>query len=441
MIKAGKALEYLNQHMLADGLKLVMDLDKSEGSWLVDKTDNSRFLDLYTMYASQSVGYNHPRLKAATEELGRAAVIKPTCSEIFTTEMAEFMEVFSRLAMTDYLNRAFFIEGGALAVENALKAAFDWKVRRNLAQGKGEKGGKVIHFKEAFHGRSGYTLSLTNTDSVQKIAHFPTFDWPRVLNPKASFPLEGDNLARTKDLEAQALAQINQAVIDYKDDIASIIIEPIQGEGGDNHFRPQFMAELRRICDDNEMLLIFDEVQTGVGLTGKFWAHEHFGVKPDLISFGKKTQVCGVLAGPKMDEVPENVFRLSGRISSTFGGSLVDMVRCKHILSIIEDEGLVDRAAKLGRWLLEAIQELAGRFPGQVTNPRGLGLMCAFDLPDQKSQKEFIQRMFENKVLMAPCGTRTIRLRPHLVVEKAELEGALELMGQTLSRMAQPKAA
>jgi L-lysine 6-transaminase len=206
--------------------------------------------------------------------------------------------VYSRVAIPDYLPHAFFISGGALAVENALKTAFDWKVRKNFAKGYStERGHQIMHFREAFHGRSGYTLSMTNTADPRKTQYFPKFDWPRVLNPKVTFPLDEENLAQVKQAEETSINQIKQAIKDNPDDIAAIIIEPIQGEGGDNHFRPEFFAALRTIADENDILLIFDEVQTGVGVTGKMWAYQHYGVEPDIVSFGKKTVQIGIIAG------------------------------------------------------------------------------------------------------------------------------------------------
>ena len=177
--------ETLGRYILADGMDLVMDLERSHGSWMVDQRDGTEYLDLYTMYASQAIGYNHPAMLAIGDELARAAIQKPICSDIYTEQMARFMETFARVAMPAYLPHAFFIEGGALAVENALKAAFDWKTRLNLASGKDNRhADMIIHFKEAFHGRSGYTLSLTNTYNPDKIRFFPKFDWPRVVNPE-----------------------------------------------------------------------------------------------------------------------------------------------------------------------------------------------------------------------------------------------------------------
>ena len=427
--------EILGRHMLAVGMQLVMDLDKSHGSWIVDKRDGSEYLDLYTMYASQAVGYNHPKMLEISDELARVAIQKPICSDIYTVEMARFMEVFERVAIPPYLPQVFFIEGGALAVENALKAAFDWKTRLNRAGGKdGRHADLIIHFREAFHGRSGYTLSLTNTYNPDKTRYFPKFNWPRIDNPKLHFPVDQAEVQRVSEAETLALNQIRQAVHENGDRIAGLIIEPIQSEGGDNHFRPEFLLALREICTENHIIFILDEVQTGIGLTGRFWAHEHHEIQPDIMSFGKKTQVCGMLAGPIMDEVADNVFQRSMRIGSTFGGNLVDMVRCRRILEIIESDNLVDAAAKQGAYLLAELRKLQSRFSNKISNVRGQGLLCAFDLPDSEYRNRFVDQCFTNKVLVVGCGPKSIRFRPHLIVERSEIDYGLDLMARILEK-------
>lgn len=429
--------EILGRHMLIDGKDLVMDLDRSHGSWIVDQRDGTEYLDLYTMYASQAIGYNHPRMLEISDELARAATQKPICSDVYTVEMARFMEVFERVAMPAYLPHAFFIEGGALAVENALKAAFDWKTRFNLAIGKGDvHADMILHFKEAFHGRSGYTLSLTNTFNPDKTKFFPKFNWPRIDNPKLKFPVDPAEVQRVSETEARALDQVKQAIHQDGDRVAGLIIEPIQSEGGDNHFRPEFMQALRDLCSENRIIFILDEVQTGIGLTGRFWAHEHHGVQPDIISFGKKTQVCGVLAGPIMDEMQDNVFQRSMRIGSTFGGNLVDMVRCKRILEIIESENLVDAADRLGNYLLNKLQDLQSRFADRISNVRGQGLLCAFDLHDPEHKKRFVEQCARARVLVVGCGPKSIRFRPHLNISMTEIDHGMEVMADVLADMA-----
>src|SRR5262249_9190968 len=212
------------------------------------------FLDMFSMVASQPLGINHPALteESFLRRIARVAVNNPTNSDIYNPESAEFVDTFMTLAAPKSMKHLFLIAGGTLGVENALKIAMDWKVRKNFARGHTqEKGRQIIHFKECFHGRSGYTLSLTNTDPA-KTKYYPKFEWPRIVNPKITFPLEGDNLREVEKLEASALSQIKKALHDNKDDVAALIIEPIQGEGGDNHFRAEFFKALRQVCDESE---------------------------------------------------------------------------------------------------------------------------------------------------------------------------------------------
>ncbi|HSG29230.1 MAG TPA: aminotransferase class III-fold pyridoxal phosphate-dependent enzyme, partial [Candidatus Krumholzibacterium sp.] len=311
-----------------------------------------------------------------------------------------------------------------------LKAAFDWKVRKNFAKGiKEEKGHKVIHFREAFHGRTGYTMSLTNTDPT-KTDYFPKFDWPRIDNPKVTFPIE-EHLAEIEAAEKKAVDQIMKAIADNPDDIAAMIIEPVQGEGGDNHFRKEFFQELRRIADENEIILIFDEVQTGLGMTGKWWAHQTFDVRPDIMCFGKKTQVCGIAASERINEV-DSVFKVSSRINSTWGGNIVDMFRAKKILEVIRDENLVENAAKMGEYFQEKLRGLGAEYPDKISNVRGLGLFCAFDFVDGPSRNKFISDCFENGFVILKCGRKTVRFRPALNVSAEEIDKAIEIISKVL---------
>jgi L-lysine 6-transaminase len=433
MIEPQGVKKVLSRHMLVEGFDVILDPDRSLGSWFVDQRTGDRYLDFFSMYASMAVGYNHPRLVAARDELGRLAVNKPTNSDVYSTAMAEFVETFGRVAMPAELPYVFFIDGGALGVENALKTAFDWKVRKNHAAGiERDAGSQVIHFRQAFHGRTGYTLSLTNTSDPRKTKFFPKFSWPRIVNPKITFPLNEENLTRVAALEDEALWDMRQVIEQQGEDIAALIIEPIQGEGGDNHFRPEFFRALRRLCDEHDIMLIFDEVQTGVGLTGRFWAFEHFGVQPDLLAFGKKTQICGMLASRRVEEVCCHVFKERSRLNSTFGGNLVDMVRCGHILRIIEEENLIENARRQGELLLAGLQRLAGEFPDVVANPRGLGLMCAFDAPDSHARDQLVKAFFAEKLLLVGCGSRSIRFRPHLLVSGEEIGQGLDRIRKVL---------
>src|SRR6478736_3348353 len=352
--------DVLARSILADGLDFVLDIDRSSGSYLVDARTGVHFLDMFTFFASSALGMNHPALAEDPDfrgELAAAAVNKPSNSDVYSVPMARFVDTFSRVLGDPALPHLFFVDGGALAVENALKVAFDWKSRHNEARGiDPELGTKVLHLRGAFHGRSGYTLSLTNTDPT-KVARFPKFDWPRIDAPY----IRPD--ANMDELEAESLRQARVAFEAHPHDIACFIAEPIQGEGGDRHFRPQFFAAMRELCDEFDALLIFDEVQTGCGMAGTPWAYQQLGVTPDVVAFGKKTQVCGIMAGGRVDEVPDNVFAVSSRINSTWGGNLVDMVRSRRILEVIETDELFDNAAEQGAHLLDKLGELAADLP------------------------------------------------------------------------------
>ena len=218
-------------------------------------------------------------------------------------------------------------------------------------------------------------------------------------------------------------------------DIACFLMEPIQGEGGDHHFRPQFLQAMQALCHEHDALFVLDEVQSGCGMTGTAWAFQQMGVQPDVVSFGKKTQVCGVMAGGRVDEVPDNVFAVSSRINSTWGGSLVDMVRCRRILEVVEADGLIERAAVAGSHLLTLLTGLADRHPALVTDPRGRGLMCAFSLPDGATRDAVQAEMRDvEHVLLLGCGTRSIRFRPALTVSEADLEAGVAALDRVLSR-------
>ncbi|MDH3268095.1 MAG: L-lysine 6-transaminase [Ignavibacteria bacterium] len=424
--------EVIGKHMLADGFQLILDLKNSYRNKIVDERNGEEYIDFFTFFASSPLGLNHPKLISdkVREKLAFAAVNKPSNSDIYTTQMADFVDTFSRIAKPDYMKHLFFVDGGALAVANGLKVAFDWKVRKNFKKGyKEEKGLQVMHFKEAFHGRSGYTISLTNTD-INKVKYFPKFNWPRILNPKIKFPLE-KHFDEVLKLEKQSINEIKVAIKNNPDDIAVLIIEPIQCEGGDNFFRKEFFQELRSITFENDIMLMFDEVQTGFGITGKFWASEHY-VRPDIIAFGKKSQQCGIMVSDRIDEVEENCFKVSGRINSTWGGNLVDMVRSIQIMNIMEEEKIIENVVKRGEYLMSRLNEIQSKLPDLVSNVRGLGLLCSFDLPNTELRKEFRNLAEKEKLLILGCGVKSIRFRPMLNISEDELEEGLQIIEKVL---------
>jgi L-lysine 6-transaminase len=381
---------------------------------------------MFTFFASSALGMNHPELAYDDDfraELTDTAVNKPSNSDVYSVPMARFVQTFARVLGDPALPHLFFVDGGALAVENALKVAFDWKSRHNEARGLApELGTRVLHLQGAFHGRSGYTLSLTNTNPIT-VARFPTFDWPRIDAPYLRPGADIDAL------EAESLRQARAAFEAYPHDIACFVAEPIQGEGGDRHFRPQFFAAMRALCDEFDALMIFDEVQTGCGLTGTAWAYQQLGVAPDVVAFGKKTQVCGVMAGRRLDDIADNVFAVPSRLNSTWGGNLTDMVRSRRQLEVIAEDGLVDRAAVLGKRLLDDLRDVPG-----IDNVRGRGLFVAFDLPTPEDRAAAVRRLHAARVLVLGGGERSIRLRPALTIEEDDLTLAVREIAKAVAR-------
>jgi len=447
LIKAKEVHAEIAKYLPAGGEPIVVDIEKSHGPYLHDALSGKDYIDFFTYFASAPIGHNHPKMhdSAFIEKLLSVAITKPSSSDFFTTYMAEFIETFSRLAMPKSMKHLFLISGGALAVENGLKVAFDWKARKNFAllattasNGKLHPveglGSKIIHFREAFHGRSGYTISMTNTDDARKYLYFPKFDWPRVVNPKLRFPVTDEVLHEVQRVEEIAIAQIETAVRQYAGDVAALIIEPIQGEGGDNHFRPEFFKELRRLADKYEFLFIVDEIQSGMGITGKMWAVEHMGVEPDIIVFGKKAQVCGIIVGPRIDDVKGNVFEEESRINSTWGGDLTDMVRSARFLEIMQEENLLDHTTKMGELLLNELRAIEEQSNGFMSNVRGRGMMVAFDVLDKAKRDAVIESMKENGLYALKSGDRSIRFRGMLDVPRDVVEKAVRIVGQSLPK-------
>ncbi len=429
-IRPADVRSILGEHLLTDGLPLVLDLDASQGTSLIDQVTGDRYLDMFTFFASSALGMNHPGLvddEQFRADLLQAAMNKPSNSDIYTVPMARFVQTFARVMGDPALPHYFFIEGGALAVENALKVAFDWKSRWNEAHGiSPDLGTKVMHLVGAFHGRSGYTLSLTNTDP-NKIDRFPKFDWPRIDSP---YIADGREVPA---YEARTLAQAQEAFDAHPHDIACFIMEPIQGEGGDHNFRPEFLAAMQELCHRNDALFVLDEVQTGGGMTGKPWAYQHTGITPDIVAFGKKLQVCGIMAGGRVDDVPDNVFKVSGRINSTWGGNLTDMVRSRRILEIIEADDLIENAVQRGAELGAGLHWMADRHE-VIGNPRGLGIMRAITMPNRQIRDRVLTRLMEEEqVLMLGCGERSVRFRPPLTVTSDDIAEALDAFERVIS--------
>ncbi|MCH2138137.1 MAG: aminotransferase class III-fold pyridoxal phosphate-dependent enzyme [Phycisphaerales bacterium] len=426
-MQPSEVLANLARHQLVDGYPLVVDLEKSQGCWIHDGVTNEQYLDAFTCFASWPLGYNHLGFKEPGFEaaLARAAKHNLSNADVYTAEMAQFVEAFATHASPAGFDHHFWVAGGALAVENVMKAAFDWKARKlgrtdYLADCTDLS---ILHFKQAFHGRSGYTMSVTNT-LPDKVGLFPKFPWPRVHNPYCVFDHEGNICNDIEAEEAKACAEIEQALTSGDSKVAAILIEPMQGEGGDNHFRPEFMQKLRDYADTHECLLCFDEVQTGFFGSGKPWLWQHHGVAPDVVAFGKKSQVCGMYAGSRVNEIEANVFRTSSRINSTWGGNLVDMVRSRRFIEIIIEDNLMAATAALGEHVKAGMRRIAADTDG-YTNVRGMGSLLACSFADGEQRGAVLSELFNRKVIALPCGDDSVRFRLPLTMTTDEADELL----------------
>lgn len=426
----------LRAHVTGDLLDIVVDLDTGDGCRLRDRRDGTEYLDMTMYFSSAPLGHGHKGLRTPEFEaaLLRTARVKPANPDFATVEQARFAETFRRVFGDPELPHLFLIEGGGPAVENALKVAFDWKTKHNSAKGIATAGRRAMHLEHAFHGRTGYTMSLTNTDPT-KVRDYPKFDWPRISSPAVEPGPEWDS----PDLlpaEHHALREAEGALRRYGAEIACFVYEPIQGEGGDRHLRPVFLREMQRLCQEHDVLTVADEVQSGGGLTGYAWAHAALGLRPDLVAFGKRLQVCGVMGGRRVSEIENNAFREPSRISSTWGGSLVDMVRATRILEVIEQDGLLRHAERMGEMLLAELRGLADEFPNPVGAPRGRGLMCAIDFTDTATRDRAIAIAREHhRTIFLPSGPRSLRWRPALSVRPDEISDAVTALRKTIAEL------
>ncbi|MHC4908330.1 MAG: L-lysine 6-transaminase [Planctomycetota bacterium] len=430
--------ETIGRHQLADGMPIVLDLERSQGSCIHCSRTDRDFLDVFTCFASWPLGYNHPGMSepAFVDELTRAASVNPSNSDVYTESMARFVDAFGSKVTPPEFPHHFWVAGGALAVENAMKTAFDWKARKlgriDFADDVNDL--VILHFDLAFHGRSGYTLSVTNT-LPDKVGLFPKFDWPRVHSPAIGFDLDGGICNDIEAEEARACREIEAALAAHPGKVAAILIEPMQGEGGDRHFRPEFMQKLRDYADESEALLVLDEVQTGFYGTGKPWMWQHLGVAPDVVAFGKKTQVCGIYAGKRVEEVENHVFECSSRINSTWGGNLVDMVRCRKFIEIIEADDLAASITRIGDHVLSGLRSIATD-SGGFTNVRGRGSLLAFTFEDGVARDAMVHALMDRDVLALGCGPRSVRFRLPLNFTRGDADTLLERVADGVAALA-----
>lgn len=428
---------------------LVLDDDASQGVWLVD-ADGNVLLDLFANFALGALGYNHPALARVASSPGFArAAANPTSTPFVTTSSwFDFVEALERRWAPRGMAKVFCVDAGGEGVESALKAAFivHGEARR-VAAGRPanplelpadeqrrilENAGTdavVVSFDGAFHGRGLGPLSATHSKPIHK-ADLPAFPWPVVPFPANRFPL-ARHAEDNERAERASLAELERVLDAHEGRVAAVVVEPIQSEGGDRHASPAFFQGVQRLAARAGAAFVLDEVQTGVGITGTLWAHEQLALAepPDLVTFGKKMQLGGFFAKARWD------IRQFGRMYQTRNGDRARAMLAVATLQAIEDERLLEHVRTTGTHFLGALEELAARHPVLVDQPRGRGFVLAFDLPTTAVRDDFLRRTLARGVFASYTGTRSVRLRPHLITTAAQADEAVAVFDAVLAEL------
>jgi 4-aminobutyrate aminotransferase/(S)-3-amino-2-methylpropionate transaminase len=332
-------------------------------------------------------------------------------------------------------SRIVTVTTGAEAVENALKAAFAWKARRNrggagwttddlTAVMRNEQTSAnaltVLSFEGGFHGRTLGALSATRSKPIHKL-DFPAFNWPVVPFPASRFPL-AEHAAANREAEARSLQAITDVLDRQGHRVAALLVEPIQGEGGDRHASPEFFRALRRLLSGREVAFVVDEVQTGLGATGTFWAHHAWLLDepPDIVTWSKKFQLGGLFL--REEFLPAEPYR----IFNTFLGDPLRAAQANVILDVVERDRLVAHTVRSGARLVSGLVELGTRHPGLLSEGRGAGTFAAIDVRDPATRDQMLDRLRQRGVEAGGSGDRSIRFRPALVFGARHVDEALD---------------
>ncbi|KAK3953329.1 aminotransferase class-III-domain-containing protein [Pseudoneurospora amorphoporcata] len=429
--KAKEAIKELHEVFDTRSLNMLTDYQKSVGNYIADP-DGNVLLDVYAQIASIPIGYNNPVLHdaALSSAMVNGIINRPALGNFPPTDWASTLKTGILKVAPKGLDQVFTAMAGSDANETAYKAAFMW--RRQKERGgahvdftveemesamvnqvpAGSKPLSILSFKTGFHGRLFGSLSTTRSKPIHKL-DIPAFDWPQATFPALKYPLE-QHAEENAAAEKAALDEVEHLITSYHVPPAAVVVEPIQSEGGDNHASPAFFRGLRAITRKHDVLLIVDEVQTGVGATGKFWAHDHWDLQdpPDMVTFSKKAQTAGYYFGN-----PELRPNKPYRQFNTWMGDPARALLFKAIIGEIERLGLVEHTAKVGDYLYGKLEALGEKYPGQFANLRGKGqgTFIAFDNP---RRDEFLARAKKFGVNIGGSGQSAVRLRPMLIFQE-----------------------
>jgi len=397
-----------------------IDFDKSHDSYIYDKKRNRYFLDFFGLYSTLPLGYSHEIFedKSFWETLNKIARVKVTNCEIISDEGESLVRTFSRHSDMKGFEYFYFCCTGALAIEAAIKTAIDYK---------GSDKPIVISLKESFHGINSYGGFVTDRffPVSQRLNGLPILDWCiKIHNPKFIYRNNSIDAEATQAGLEQFKTEFNACLEKHgADNIAALLVEPIQATYGDNYFPESFFKLIRELCDKHNICLVFDEIQCGFGVTGKMWYFQHLGMEPDIVAFGKKSQTSGIMVKERFGKI----FKTPIRLEVTWDSDLIDLVRCEYVLRAYGRYNILENTRKRGGELLEGLREIKS-----LRNVRGLGMLVAFDFETSQEQDSFAGKAFENGLLFNKTRDKTIRLRPNLNVSSAEVQEALGIISKSV---------
>ncbi|KAK1756026.1 4-aminobutyrate aminotransferase [Echria macrotheca] len=445
--KAQAAIRELNEVFDTRSLNMLTDYPKSAGNYIADP-DGNILLDVYAQIASIPIGYNNPALlKAArSDEMINGLINRPALGNFPPEDWAEVLRSGILKVAPKGLNQVFTAMAGSDANETAYKAAFMWRRQHERGgahveftaeemesamdnKSPGASDLSILSFKTGFHGRLFGSLSTTRSKPIHKL-DIPAFDWPQATFPQLKYPLD-QHVEENRAIEKAALDEVEHLLKNYHVPPCAVIVEPIQSEGGDNHASPEFFRGLRAVTRKHNVLLIVDEVQTGVGATGRFWAHDHWNLEdpPDMVTFSKKAQTAGYYFGN-----PELRPNKPYRQFNTWMGDPARALLFRAIIGEIERLGLVENTARVGDYLYGKLEGLAKKYPGQFENLRGkgMGTFIAFDNPQRD---QFLVTAKKFGVNIGGSGQSAVRLRPMLIFQERHADILVERLEEVVKAL------
>ncbi|KAF2128904.1 4-aminobutyrate aminotransferase [Dothidotthia symphoricarpi CBS 119687] len=433
-----KAIERLGKVFDTRSLNMMADYQRSYGNYIAD-LDGNVLLDVYAQIASIPVGYNNASLQlaATSPEMASALINRPALGNFPQHDWAEILETGILSVAPKGLDQVFTGQSGSDANELAYKAAFMWKRQQQRGgadvdfsaedissamnnQSPGAPDLSILSFTSAFHGRLFGSLSTTRSKPIHKL-DIPAFDWPQAPFPALKYPL--DQFAAENAAEEQrCLDETERLIKEWHAPPAAIIVEPVQSEGGDNHASPSFFRGLRALTKKHDILFIVDEVQTGVGATGKFWAHEHWNLTspPDMVTFSKKAQTAGYYFGNN-ELRPNKPYRQF----NTWMGDPARAILFRAIIQEIERLNLVESTAQTGDYLYNGLARLAEQYPQDIQNLRGRG-QGTFIAWDSHRRDDVLRKGKGVGINIGGSGERAVRLRPMLIFQRFHADLLLE---------------